>query len=292
MDFHLLSLREIEKARPYFLKMKTRLCDFTCGTMFMWRKFYKIEVSYEKEALHARYFDVDGKPYYNIPIAEDIPGEIKKLDEEVGSDESFQFTTVPEEMLGYFRETYPNCVITEMEDTFDYLYRASDLINLRGKKYHGQKNLVNKFKKTAGEWTFEPIDDSNVEDVIDFFSTKYFVAEDADDFELEENHRVFEVLRHMDVYKMPGAVLKADGVIVGFSIGECVNDTLYTHIEKADRHYKGAYQMVVNQFTSRFAGEGIEYVNREEDLGDAGLKIAKEAYHPVAHLKKYHVKIR
>ena len=100
---------------------------------------------------------------------------------------------------------------------------------------------------------------------------------------------VLEVLDHMDDYRMSGGVLLADGRVVGFSLGEIVGDTLFVHIEKADRTCKGAYQMLVNQFALRYAGEGVAYINREEDMGDEGLRRAKQSYHPVALLKKYHV---
>ena len=105
-----------------------------------------------------------------------------------------------------------------------------------------------------------------------------------------ENKMTESVIQNLDKYGMPGGVLTADGKIVGFSIGEVVGDTLFTHIEKADRNCKGAYQMLVNCFSESF-GKDTTFINREEDMGDEGLRRAKEAYHPVLLLKKYIVEI-
>jgi hypothetical protein len=86
-------------------------------------------------------------------------------------------------------------------------------------------------------------------------------------------------------------VLKAGGAVVGFSLGEIIGDTLYVHIEKADRGCKGAYQMLVNQFAAAQRQEQLLYINREEDMGDPGLRASKQSYHPVALLKKFVVRV-
>jgi len=101
---------------------------------------------------------------------------------------------------------------------------------------------------------------------------------------------VQEVLEHLDQYGLVGGVLRADGAIVGFTLGEVLRDTLYIHIEKADRDYPGAYQMLCRQFCTAYA-DGLAYVNREEDMGDLGLRKAKRDLHPVTQLKKYTVEV-
>jgi hypothetical protein len=60
------------------------------------------------------------------------------------------------------------------------------------------------------------------------------------------------------------------------------------HFEKGDPDFKGVYQAINQLFLAR-AGEGYSFVNREQDLGDPGLRKAKQSYHPVAYLKKYRV---
>jgi hypothetical protein len=74
-------------------------------------------------------------------------------------------------------------------------------------------------------------------------------------------------------------------------VGECLSkDTMVIHFEKGDTRYKGIYQAINKHFLAaqedRFA-----YVNREQDLGDEGLRKAKLSYNPVLLLKKYDVEL-
>ena len=108
----------------------------------------------------------------------------------------------------------------------------------------------------------------------------------------EEELKTFEVLDNLDLYGFQGWVLKAAGQVLGFTLGEVIGDTCYAHTEKADRNRKGAYQMVFHQFAKQLVSQGVTYINREDDMGDLGLRTAKLALHPVDTLKKYMIEVR
>ena len=112
------------------------------------------------------------------------------------------------------------------------------------------------------------------------------VQKDSSTFR-DEELAVNEVLSHLDIYGFFGGVIRAEGNICAFSLGEVIGDTLFVHIEKADREIRGAYQMMVSEFVSHYGKEPVLYVNREEDVGDPGLRYSKESYHPHALLEKY-----
>ncbi|MEG1706863.1 MAG: GNAT family N-acetyltransferase, partial [Clostridia bacterium] len=76
---------------------------------------------------------------------------------------------------------------------------------------------------------------------------------------------------------------------VAFSIGEIVAGTLIVHIEKALSKYSGAYTLMAQEFAKLYA-DG-EYINREDDAGDLGLRISKTQYRPYALLHKYEVTV-
>ena len=107
----------------------------------------------------------------------------------------------------------------------------------------------------------------------------------------EDIAKTHEILDHFCTYDLLGGILIAEGEIAGFSLGEVVGDTLFTHIEKADRDFEGSYQMLVAQFAQHFAGDEVAFINREDDTGDPGLRTSKLSYHPVALLEKYTVTV-
>lgn len=49
--------------------------------------------------------------------------------------------------------------------------------------------------------------------------------------------------------------------------------------------------MINNQF-AKYYGNNVTYINREEDVGDEGLRKAKLMYNPIEILKKYIVEVK
>ena len=75
--------------------------------------------------------------------------------------------------------------------------------------------------------------------------------------------------------------------MVAYSIAEPLDQqTLVIHFEKGCPQHKGVYQ-AVNQMFLANSGASYRFVNREQDLGDPGLRKAKESYNPVSYLKKF-----
>ena len=87
-------------------------------------------------------------------------------------------------------------------------------------------------------------------------------------------------LRERKLLGLKGGLIRADGEVVAFAVGEQINeDTLVVHIEKAFSEVPGAYAFINQQFLVHEA-DGLKYVNREDDVGEPGLRKAKLSYHP------------
>ena len=93
-------------------------------------------------------------------------------------------------------------------------------------------------------------------------------------------------LRLFEELELVGGILRVDGEIVAFTIGEPIcSDTFVVHIEKAYADIPGAYNMINQQFVEHEC-MNYKYVNREEDTGAEGLRKAKRSYRPVFMVEK------
>jgi hypothetical protein len=80
--------------------------------------------------------------------------------------------------------------------------------------------------------------------------------------------------------------------MAAYTIAEDLSQgALVVHFEKGDPEYKGVYQ-AINQIFLKNSGNDFHIVNREQDLGDEGLRKAKLSYHPIGFLKKYRVMLK
>ena len=74
-----------------------------------------------------------------------------------------------------------------------------------------------------------------------------------------------------------------------FSFGEMLNPTTaVVHIEKANPEISGLYAAINQMFASNALSQA-EFINREQDLGLAGLKKAKESYRPHHLVDKFEI---
>ena len=120
-------------------------------------------------------------------------------------------------------------------------------------------------------------------------------ADENDNWEhdkIDESKLVVYAIRHRDELGMKGGALRAGGRIVAITLGErLTNDTFVVHFEKAFSDVQGAYPMINREFV-RNELKQYTYVNREEDLGEEGLRKAKLSYRPERLLDKGMITIK
>ena len=78
----------------------------------------------------------------------------------------------------------------------------------------------------------------------------------------------------------------------GFTLGELLNDnTAVIHVEKAVSEFHGIYA-AINQMFCADSFKNTTYINREQDLGNEGLRKAKLSYHPAKFVEKFRIKLQ
>ena len=74
--------------------------------------------------------------------------------------------------------------------------------------------------------------------------------------------------------------------LIALSLAERCGDTLIIHIEKALYSYTGVYPTLVQAFADAFGGD-CQWLNREDDAADKGLRTSKRQYGPAKLAPKY-----
>jgi len=181
----------------------------------------------------------------------------------------------------------------------DYIYKANNLIDLKGDSYKSKRNEINKFIKIYPNHRIEVLEKSkHGEAVIQLFNkwvkdrTTYMPKEEVEIFldgiyfERFAIKRLFNNYENLDVI---GLVIYIDDEIKGFTVGEKINDTTASVIiEKTDFEILGCAQFIFREFTKILKDEyAIEYVNVGDDMGFENLKKVKMSYRPNKLVPKY-----
>lgn len=308
--------------------------DFCFTTLFLWRHTYEITICRYKDALLARSV-TDGEPYYMFPqgrVTDSILCEVMELlsaDARDNFGAELMLFSVLDSSKEWLERVMPNIFSFERErDTDDYIYKAIDLLTLRGKRLQSKRNHLARFIELPN-WSFEPITSANLAECIVMNSEwceQYLYSADGslqnrlphsgsvesgseeDCSKQEEALYTKECLERFSELKLLGGLLRLDGRVIAFSIGEILNsNTFIVHIEKAFATIRGAYPAISREFLRSVTAEpieyilpngdanleittsqiGFEYVSREDDAGDENLRRAKMQYNPLFLLEKW-----
>lgn len=292
LEFQKLELEHIPLIRPYFLRQERRMCDCTIGSTLMWRDYFDNCFAIVDDTLMFRSRYLDGQYAFTVPIGANVAGALTLLEEYcVERGIGLEFCTVAPADLDMLKQRWPGLTVEDNRDWYDYLYESRDIVEFAGKKYANQRNHIRRFERDCPDWNFERMTEKSMDEVREFYCRFLQERDKESETAQAEVGKVFEVLDHYDEYGFLGGILRAEGKIVGISMGEIVRDVLFVHIEKADTSYSGVYQKLVNCFAREFVTDEVRFINREEDVGDPGLRKSKLSYRPVKLLEKYTVRV-
>lgn len=279
--------------------------EMSAVNLFLYRKKYDTKIAFFDNLL-LRQYNIDNQIYFGIPLP--LENQTKSRDEKILqginiliSEESanktgdLDFTFVYEKDLELLNANFPGKVIEiEKESVFDYIYSRENLGNLLGAKYQKKRNHISRFLRTFPKAEFHKISKENIEDA--WLVEKLWFQAEKEKGEISKSaEQEFGIIREaLDKFfelNLSGGVVYVDGRPVAMTVASLINSkTLDIHFEKGIMPYafEGAYSFINNQFAKM---QGVDFINREEDLGLPGLKKAKLSYYPSEILKKWDVKL-
>ncbi len=299
LAFKPVTIQDKSRLEVYLRRTDSFFCDLCFTDIFLWKDFYETDYCIKDDTLFLFYkSSQDKKPCYVMPIGSNKLEKAISMIKEDAKERQIQpiITCLTSEQAKEIEKAYPNdFIFEELRNSADYLYSSTDLINLKGNKYHKKKNLINRFKKTFdNKWRYENITSEHIDEIWSFyemwFQKNHGVGENF--FLNGEKQAIRLALNNFNKLNLQGGLLRLEGQIIAFSIGsQSTEDMFIILIEKADSNIIGAYQMINQQF-ARAKCQNIKWINREEDLGITGLRKAKLSYHPSFIAMKYKAKLK
>lgn len=287
-QFNPVGLEDRDVINSYLSAQYNMGCEMAFGSLYIWRKAYNMQYAVIEDCLVIMSKDGNNPAGLRFPVGNGDRLRAAEIAcdymESLGEPPQFYGVTKPE--VDFILKNTDSFDVTPMSVYSDYVYETESLITLSGKKLHSKKNRFNKFLKTY-KYSYCPITEADKDDVLNAYGS---FGEITDKYLEAEYNSIGDVIENLSALDMTGAMIKVDGNIVAFSLGERLNaDTAVIHVEKADTSYDGAYA-AINQMFAQNAWSNYKYINREDDCGIEGLKKAKLSYRPAFMVEKFKVK--
>jgi len=290
LNFESISLEQQSEYSKYFAKCPQKVSDYSFVNLWGWTEEYGLDWAWTDNLVWIR--QTLPEILYWAPIGAWDKIDWKSCFDEF-SERQNRFIRIPEELLQVWKETYGDRITIEEErGNWDYIYSIPELIELKGKRFHKKKNLLNQFKKKYS-FQFIPFGTETIHMAM-AMQEDWCTWRDCESSDVltAENNAISRVLNSWEKLDgLIGGAIIVNEAMAAYTIAERLSaDMLLIHFEKGNTEFKGIYQ-AINQIFLENSGKDYKIVNREQDLGDEGLRKAKLSYHPAGFLKKYRVKL-
>jgi len=293
-NFKGVELRDREFLHDMLWRYKPQASEYTFTNLFIWRSHYGFEWSVYRDWLLVSCRENDNDVCGFGPVG---PPSRK--------DATLMFLDWMKERNGQREariERADSVLVAELEgaggvvceparDHFDYVYLREELVRLAGNRYRSKRNRINQLLRSHGI-SYSVLEEKHLTECLEL-QDKWCMEKrcDEDMDLLGEWEAVKEILVNFHGLKLHGGVIEVGGRVGAFTIGELLNtEAAVVHIEKADPEIPGLYPAINQQFCER-SWQDIPYINREQDLGIPGLRVAKLSYYPHHFVEKYSIRL-
>jgi uncharacterized protein len=293
-NFKRLELEDREALHPRIWEYQSDVAELTFTNLYLWRSYYKFEWSIDGDWLVLLATDREGGVFALPPVGPPSRAEVVARvlaylrDEREVADPAISRA---DQRLADELNGDEHFVVSEVRDHFDYVYRTEDLAQLAGRKYSAKRNHINQFTRYYRS-EYRPITEELVEECLALAEVWCEQRLCEEDLSLQhELSGIEDALRNFQALELDGGAVLIQGKVQAFALGELLDEqTAVVHIEKANPEFKGIYPTVTQMYAERWQEE-TEYINLEQDLGEPGLRRAKESYYPAHMVKKFEVRL-
>lgn len=287
------------RLKSYFAGQGYQLCPYSLASMMIWAgcihdAFY-LEgggMAWFSEHEHGE----GGRRRLLLPVPRPFrmpsPAELAEGAVRLGYRE---FRYVPQDWLeAVGRAEAEKCFTVKEEDGYhDYIYDRAALASLEGRRYAKKRNLVSQFEKEYGSSvSVGEMKGACLKSCLALFDHWEKSRGEAMDIKKCERKAIANALANFRELEMSGVAVEISGRLAGFAFGSRLSDGTWTlNFEKADVSFKGLYQFLDRE-AAKALPSSYSLVNKENDLGLAGLKKAKESYFPVKMIKSYTLELK
>lgn len=281
-EFKMIGFEDKNCLSEFIVQHPSEACEINLGNIMIWRHFDHSKFTTINRNLCILCEPPSEPAYFLQPIGEN------RIPETMEACLSFapRLSRIPES----FAARYCSRWRAEPDrNNFDYVYLTEDLVHLKGKRYDGKRNRIRKFERSH-KFRYIRLSPDH-QDSCRLLFEKWLGTKAASDGALLGHWRqiIEEALTHFKELSLSGGVIEMDGRIAAFSIGEKLTaDTAVIHIEIVDPDYEGLPQLINREFITQEWAD-CRFVNREQDMGNPGLRRAKMSYHPHHLVKKYNI---
>jgi hypothetical protein len=270
-----LALRPL--LHPLFQQLPDGISEFTFANLYLFRESHHYRVARLPDGLIVIIGRDKDQPFFMLPFGLPAQSILRMLFNDWRGMKCVSVVQAPElAALGFS--------VLEDRDNFDYLYRRQDLAELSGRKFSQKRNHIKAFINNY-DYRGEPLIETHLPAAISILDQWRESRNDPGDYAAAR-----EALEKSEELQLCGGIYYADNRPVAYSLGEelMLGRSFAIHFEKAVGEYRGVWQFV-NQAFASILPEKYETINREQDLGDEGLRAAKLSYKPAGFVLKYRV---
>jgi hypothetical protein len=283
LDFTPLELGHAALLRKILETYPQPLCDYTFASLLAWGKVCVYRVAKVGETiLVSGHFEEDAVPHLLQPLGP-FPCFLQEhlLTQARVLPHALRIASVSETFLSEHADFAKHFHITPLRDAANYVYETRDLARLPGRRYSAKRNLIAQ-AASLYHWQVSALTPQHASDclaVADDIASKR--SAETGITLVRETQALREILMNLNALGLRGLTLYVDGKLAAFSVFDRLGpNTAVILFERALRNHKGLSQVINHETARLLETEGYEFINREEDLGDPGLRKAKLSYHP------------